>query len=192
MVVQTSWPLLAGLAKLKQPPWFFLELMLGLGVIGLLVSAQLSTHRPYARQAGFAQATPFVNEARNIIELHWSLYGTFPVDLASAADKPGLRRWQLLELLDDQAGGEHENDLGLLPGQISYRINYHPSGRFSLLATEQAPKTNPARLEFVPTIVGEPGAQSVRWQCFDTLGDNSGGDGWFGFDVPPRPFWCGT
>lgn len=190
VILQTSWSLLPGVAKLRQPPWFFLELMLSLGLMGVLVSTQLSIHRPYVRQAAFAQALPFANEARNIIELHWSLYGVFPADLATAAGKPGLRRWQLLDLLDDKANRASDSYVG--PGHISYRIDYNSSGRFSLVATEQALKVGPVRIDFVPTIVGKPGAQSVRWQCFDALGDTLGGEGQLGLKVAPRPVWCDT
>lgn len=190
LMLKTSWPLLPGVAKLRQPPWFFLELMLSLGLMGVLVSTQLSIHRPYARQAAFAQALPFANEARNIIELHWSLYGVFPADLATAAGKPGLRRWQLLDLLDEKASQAAGSYLG--PEQISYRIVYNPSGRFSLVATEQVLKAGPVRIDFVPTVVGKPGAQSVRWRCFDALGDMPAGEGRFGLKVAPRPTWCDT
>lgn len=190
LIPQTSWPLLQGLAKLRQPPWFFLELMLALGLIGMLVGAQLSISRPYLRQAVFAQAMPFTNEARSIIELHWTLYGEFPDDLETAAGKPGLRRWQLLDLLIDE--GNRASDSYIGPEQIRFRIDYHSSGRFSLVATEHALKVSPVRIDFVPSIVGKPGAQSVRWQCIDALGDTLGGEGWLGLRVSPRPAWCDT
>jgi hypothetical protein len=164
--------------------------MFVLGLVGVLVGTQMSIYKSYTRQAAFTQALPFVHEARNIIELHWSIYGVFPDDLVAAADKTGLRGWQLLDLLDEKADRDSDSYVG--PSQISYRIDYHPGGRFSLVATDQALKIAPDRLDFVPTIVGQPGAQSVRWQCYGTLGSVSGGEGLFDLRIAPWPAWCGT